>query len=90
MSFRDNPIVKNALEDSLFGGAIKKYKDETEINRKQLEDAKNQLAAEQRRVQEKQINHLRRNYRPSYISVSPGNLGIGQPASEDINTKLGG
>lgn len=65
---------------------IKAYKDQTELTRKQLEDTKNEKLAEKRRVEEKQIRGLRRNY----SARNTGLLGQGQPASQDMTNQLGG
>jgi hypothetical protein len=67
---------------------MRAYKEQTELTRKSLEEARTQRDVEKRRVQEKQIRSLRRNYRAS--SGGGGMLGVGQPASEDMNNKLGG
>ena len=65
---------------------IKAYQDQTAVARDQLNQARDATAAEKRRVNEKQIRTLRRNYRAS----GAGLLGVGQPANQDVDTKLGG
>jgi hypothetical protein len=63
---------------------IKAYQDQTNLAKQQLDEARNATQAEKRRVEEKQIRALRRNYRAA------GMLGTGAAASEDMNQKLGG
>lgn len=65
---------------------IKAYQDQTAMARQQLDEARNATDAEKRRVNEKQIRTLRRNYR----AQGAGLLGVGQPASQDMDAKLGG
>jgi len=62
---------------------MKAYKEQSEITRDELNAKRNEVASEKRRVEEKQIRNLRRNYRaPSFLggqdSAQPGmtdNLG---------------
>lgn len=65
---------------------IKAYQDQTAMARQQLDEARDATNAENRRVNEKQIRALRRNYR----AQSAGLLGVGQPANPDMDAKLGG
>jgi hypothetical protein len=65
---------------------IKAYQDQTALARQQLDEARNATDAEKRRVNEKQIRTLRRNYR----AQGAGLLGVGQPANQDMDAKLGG
>jgi hypothetical protein len=65
---------------------IKAYQDQTALARQQLDEARAATDAEKRRVNEKQIRTLRRNYR----AQGAGLLGQGQPANQDMDTKLGG
>jgi hypothetical protein len=65
---------------------IKAYQDQTALAKQQLDEARAQTAAEKRRVEEKQIRALRRNYR----AQGAGMLGVGSPANQDMNSKLGG
>ena len=65
---------------------IKAYQDQTALARQQLDEARSQTQAEKRRVEEKQIRALRRNYR----AQGAGMLGVGSPASQDMTDKLGG
>lgn len=65
---------------------IKAYQDQTNLAQEQLDQARNETDAEKRRVNEKQIRGLRRNYR----AQGAGLLGVGNPASEDMNGQLGG
>lgn len=65
---------------------IKAYKDQTELTKQQLNQTKNEEVAQKRRIEEKQIRALRRNYR----SQGAGLLGVGAPASQDMSSNLGG
>lgn len=65
---------------------ISAYKEQTNLAREQLNETRNQTDVERRRVQEKQIRSLRRSYRATGLGL----LGTGEPASPDMNTKLGG
>lgn len=65
---------------------IKAYQDQTALAKQQLDEARNATTAEKRRVEEKQIRSLRRNYR----TQSVGMLGVGSPDTSDMNQKLGG
>lgn len=67
---------------------IKAYQDQTALAKQQLDEARAQTDAEKRRVNEKQIRTLRRNYRAQ--GASAGLLGVGQPANGDMDAKLGG
>lgn len=73
-------------QNQMISDQMEAYKRQTEITRKATEDARAQQDVEQRRVQQKQIRSLRSNYR----AQGAGMLGNGQPASDDMNTKLGG
>jgi len=65
---------------------IKAYQDQTAMARQQLDEARDATNAEKRRVNEKQIRALRRNYR----AQGAGLLGVGEPANQDMDAKLGG
>ena len=65
---------------------VKAYQDQTALAKQQLDEARNATTAEKRRVEEKQIRSLRRNYR----TQSVGMLGVGSPDTSDMNQKLGG
>jgi len=65
---------------------IAAYKEQTALAKQELDETRAQTETERRRVQEKQIRSLRRNYRAASI----GMLGQGQPATQDMDTKLGG
>lgn len=65
---------------------IKAYQDQTALARQQLDEARQATEAEKRRVEEKQIRALRRNYR----AQGAGMLGVGTSATQDMNAKLGG
>ena len=62
---------------------VKAYKEQSELTRKEIERKRGEELAEKRRVEEKQIRGLRRNYRSSGILGS-------QQAQQDQSTKLGG
>lgn len=70
----------------LINTQIKAYQDQTAITRQQLNQSREATEFEKRRVNEKQIRSLRRNYRAS----GSGFLGVGQPANQDMDAKLGG
>jgi hypothetical protein len=63
---------------------MKAYKDQTELTRQEIDRKRAEGAAEKRRVEEKQIRSLRRNYRPQ------GLLGSGASPTADTTTQLGG
>lgn len=68
----------------LMNDQIKAYKDQTDLARQELNEKRDQVAAEKRRVNEKQIRSLRRNY------SSPGFLGGSDSSQPDMTSKLGG
>ena len=70
----------------LITSQINAYKEQTSLTKQQLDETRAQTDVENRRIQEKQIRSLRRNYR----SQSVGMLGQGQPAAQDMSAKLGG
>jgi hypothetical protein len=63
---------------------MKAYKDQAELTRQEIDRKRSEGAAEKRRVEEKQIRGLRRNYRPA------GLLGSGASPTSDTTTQLGG
>jgi hypothetical protein len=63
---------------------MKAYKDQAELTRQEIDRKRAEGAAEKRRVEEKQIRSLRRNYRPQ------GLLGSGAAPTADTSTQLGG
>jgi len=71
-------------QQKMINDQIKAYKDQTDITRQELNSKRDQVASEKRRVEEKQIRSLRRNYR------APGFLGGGESAQPDMTSKLGG
>jgi hypothetical protein len=75
-------------QQQLVTDQVKAYQDQTNLERQQVDEARNSEAVEKRRIQEKQIRSLRRNYRAP--SSGAGLLGQGQPATDDINNQLGG
>lgn len=62
---------------------VKAYKEQTELTRQELARKKDEEAVEKRRVDEKQIRALRRNYRPGSM------LGSQASSQPDMNAKLG-
>lgn len=79
---RENDRAQRELVNS----QIKAYQDQTNLAKQQLDETRAQTEAEQRRVNEKQIRSLRRSYRAQGASL----LGVGSPASQDTESKLGG
>jgi hypothetical protein len=83
-----NP-ARNRMEDQqrrAVNDQIKAYREQTELTQKQIDETRNQANSEKRRVQEKQIRSLRRNY----SAAGGGMLGVGSAAAPDMNQKLGG
>lgn len=72
-------------QSNLINSQIKAYKDQTELTRQELNRKSSEVAAEKRRVEEKQIRSLRRNYR----AAGQGFLGTQASSQDDMNTKLG-
>ena len=75
-------------QQQLVTDQVKAYQDQTNLERQQVDEARNSEAVEKRRIQDKQIRSRRRNYRAP--SSGAGLLGQGQPAADDINNQLGG
>lgn len=75
-----------AQQRYMINDQIKAYKAQTELSRQQLDQARTATENEKRRVEQKQIRALRRNYR----AAGAGMLGVGAPANNDMNTQLGG
>jgi len=71
----------------MINAQMKAYQEQTNLAQQQLNEAREQTNAQKRRVEEKQIRSLRRNQRAQY---NQGFLGAGNPASGDMDTKLGG
>lgn len=65
---------------------IKSYKDQTELARNELSTKKDEVLAERRRVDEKQIRSLRRVYQ----GARAGFLGSQQSVEPGMTSKLGG
>ena len=63
---------------------IQAYKNQTELSRQELATKKNEEIAEKRRIEEKQIRSLRRNYRAQSL------LGTQDTNQPDMSSKLGG
>lgn len=71
---------------------IKAYKDQTELTRNEINRKKDEENVQKRRIEEKQIRSLRRNYssRGLMNASPPSSLGNPSSGSPDMNTKLGG
>lgn len=78
-SRREEADARYAINDQ-----IKAYKEQSQLTREELSRVRNEQAMEKRRIQEKQIRALRRNYRPQ------GLLGTGSAPADDVSQKLGG
>lgn len=76
--------AQKRMQQQAMNDQIKAYKDQTELTRKELASKKDQAISEKRRVEEKQIRALRRNYR------SQGFLGGEASTQTDMNNQLGG
>lgn len=72
-------------QQNMINEQIKAYKDQTELAKQDLANKKNEIDAQKRRIEEKQIRALRRNYRPQGFLGSSGGS-----SQDDMNTKLGG
>lgn len=66
--------------------AAKEYMKKSELDRKELDAARESQKVEKRRINEKQIRALRNNYRPSGGLLNQGST-LG--SSGDLPTKLG-
>ena len=65
---------------------IKAYREQTEITKQEIARKKGEELAEKRRIEEKQIRGLRRNYR----GAGGGMLGASSSGEADMSAKLGG
>lgn len=65
---------------------VNAYKEMTEISKKQIAEKKDEQSAEKRKINEKQIRSLRRNYRPQGIM----NAGSNPNTIGGESDKLGG
>ena len=70
----------------LLNEQIRAYKQQTDLSRKMLNDKRNEEQVQKRRIEEKQIRSLRRNYGAG----QGGMLGQGNTNLTDITNKLGG
>ena len=75
---------KEREQRDLVNTQIKAYQDQTNLTKQQLDESRKSTESQSRRVQEKQIRSLRRNYR------AQGLLGVGNPATQDMSNQLGG
>lgn len=69
---------------------VKAYQDQTNLERKQIDDARSAEESQKRLIQQKQIRNLRRSYRAPGSTAGVGMLGQGQPPTEDTSKQLGG
>jgi hypothetical protein len=67
---------------------VNAYKEMSEISKQEIASKKNELAVEKRRVDEKQIRSLRRNYRPQGIMGAAGTSST--TIEPGMSQKLGG
>lgn len=74
---------KRAQQDAM-NEQIRAYREQTELTRQELNRKKDETNAQKRRVEEKQIRSLRRNYR------TQGLLNTVQNKENEMATKLGG
>lgn len=65
---------------------VNAYKQQTELTRNEINRKQTEEKAEKRRVEEKQIRSLRRNYRSNSLLGSGSNTS----SSNDMTQKLGG
>jgi len=75
---------KEAEARYMMNDQMKQYKEQTELTKQELNRARDEKEAEKRRIEEKQIRTLRRNYRTAGI------LGGSSNSQPDMNDKLGG
>lgn len=71
-------------DQRLMNEQIKAYRDQSEITRNEINAKRGEAVAEKRKIEEKQIRSLRRNYRAS------GFLGASQSEASDMSSTLGG
>lgn len=72
-------------QNTLVNDQIKAYREQTEITKGELARVKGEEDAQKRRIEEKQIRSLRRNYRVGSL-LTAGQEG----GNEDMTSKLGG
>jgi outer membrane PBP1 activator LpoA protein len=76
----------NREQQSMMNAQMKAYQEQTELAKKQLDEARATADVQKRRIEEKQIRSLRGRNR----AQNTGMLGVGMPASDDLSTQLGG
>lgn len=78
--------TKSDQEDQkrMMNEQIRSYREQTELTRQELARKKDETSAQKRRIEEKQIRSLRRNYRPQKL------LGSSTSGDEGMSNKLGG
>jgi len=95
---RGSSIISNAIgrqtasekraAQNMMNEQIKAYKDQTNLAREELNRKQGEMKSEKRRIEEKQIRHLRRSYRPSGFLNNQQNE-VGNPET-GVSAKLGG
>ncbi len=80
----DKQAAEKKNAQSLINMQVNAYNKQTELSKQMLDATRNQEAVEKRRIEEKQIRSLRRNYG---AQSSLGSQDSGQP---DMSDKLGG
>ena len=71
-------------QQKMMNDQIKAYREQTEISKQELAQKKGEKVSEKRRIEEKQIRGLRRNYR------AQGFLGSQATSQPDMSSQLGG
>lgn len=74
-------------QQRMISDQIKAYQEQTELTRQELNTKREEVAAEKRRVNEKQIRALRRNYSGAGMG---GFLGSQPSDQSGMSSKLGG
>ena len=84
--FGESGDTKNARNHQI-NQQMKAYKDQTELTRQQIDAVRNEKDAQKRRINEKQIRALRRNYSGASTAGFLGSQSTDQPG---MSSKLGG
>lgn len=78
------PTAKQRREQAnMMADQIRAYREQTELTKKEIARKRSEEAAERRRINEKQIRSLRRNYRASSF------LGSDQSSDQGMESTLG-
>jgi hypothetical protein len=81
------------MEQNAINDQIKAYKDQTQITKDEIARKRGEELTEKRRIEEKQIRSLRRNYSSrSLMGSAQPSSSLGNPATSqpDMQSKLGG